>query len=357
MNTINSSIVRAIYLSSISTVFVPQGDVSTMSGMKNLNSGGGVNMIATPTGKAPQIGMTISNMQEMISYLQFVLEQAFQVIGLSQTSVSGDAPPSNIRSATALGMYYQKRDARYLSQQENFLTQIKNLMMSFVSILGSSSIIAKPFLKLSAFGDIDFRLLNECLFDKFTMSVGQTTDMPTNISGRIDIASTLLQMGIPQDDVFGIIGIVDLDHLTYEKQMRRLSVELFVDDVIGGRVSPVISDEMDLAYLQRHCQVKIIEEKIKKKPDFDVVGNLGILINEASKRLSEVNNLGNSGNVNNADNLQVRNGDFSNSGVNDLNTDVVGGNSLGLNVGGNLNSGGAGNSGGSLNSGVSGGSL
>jgi len=170
--------------------------------------------VLTGSGPAPEVLNWPATATDFVEWKEWVISSAFEFIGVSQLSASGQKPPG-LNSGAAIRDYQDVTDIRftllsqrfghfYVSVAERLISQAKELYKKTKKL--NVKVKGKKFIEEIDWKDID---LSE---DEYSIDLYETSSLPRTPSGKLSMIQELLQGSlITPDEGRRLLQFPDLD--------------------------------------------------------------------------------------------------------------------------------------------------
>lgn len=270
INNILRNIQTAQRLMSVPRVFVQNGSLVNSKIDNNIGA------IVKYTGQAPIFQTPNAVNPEIYSHLQWLVQQSFEQIGISQMSANG-AVPAGLEAAVAMREYSEQTSERFQvvgQKWESFYQECAAITIDLTKDLMSSD--AKPKVKVQDgkfMKTLDWKSIN-LPEEKYTLRMYSANILPTTPAGKLAKVQELVQIGwIPKNEGFKLLDFPDLD--AYSNQVLSSSnlTDKMIDAALesGKYIAP--EPQMDLQAALSTAQQRYLEAKLDGCPS----RNLGAL--------------------------------------------------------------------------------
>lgn len=204
---------------------------------------------------------------EIYQHLQFLIKSAYEIAGISQLTATSQKP-AGVESGIALMTLQDVQSDRFTEvgraweelhskAAEHFIALAREMPKDWVvKSLGNDELLEIPW--------------SEAVLEteQYQLQVMPTSLLPNSVPGRIEIANTLLQMGVLQPlDIFDMINLPDLKTAYKRTMSGRDIVEKELDQIVnhGKYLSPEPYD--DLQYGLKRAQEEYNRGRLRNLPE------------------------------------------------------------------------------------------
>jgi hypothetical protein len=190
------------------------------------------------SGTPPSFQNPISIAQDMVQYVQFLLQSAFQEIGISQLSASSQKP-AGLNSQVALREYNDietERFASFAASWENFHMDIARQQIDLAKDLAKENVNYGVWgkqgkgVKFVKFSEIDLK------DESYVMQAYPTSLLAGTPSGQLDKVSDLISLQIvTPDEAASLIDFPDTEAVLGIKNADRDDIMYTLESLLDGK--------------------------------------------------------------------------------------------------------------------------
>ncbi len=284
INNILRNIQTAQRLCSVPRIFVQNGSLVNSKLDNNIGA------VVKYTGQAPVFETPRAVNGEIYSHLQWLVQAAFEQIGISQMSANG-AVPAGLEAAVAMREYSEQTSERFMvvgQKWEAFYQECANVVIDLTKDLETAKKSPKVKVTEGRFmKSLDWKSVN-LAEDKYTLRMFSANILPTQPAGKLAKVQELVQIGwIPKEEGFKLLDFPDLDAYSNKVLSSSNLTDKMIEAALENAKYIAPEPEMKLQEALATAQERYLEAKLDGCPG----RNLAVLARwiEAVKGLMPAN--------------------------------------------------------------------
>ena len=194
--------------------------------------------------------------QQQLTYLQFLMDTAYELAGVSKLSAQSQKPPG-LQSGIALQEYYDIQSERFAEVEKNMAlcdVEVANLLIDEAKSLSEDNgefhadWADQTLIHRIKWSEVDMER------DQFRMQLEPTSFLPETRAGKLQLSEKLAEMGIIQGEEIGsLLG----GHPDIDRAMRRRNAPL---NAILHHVELLQDESADLPTPDSHMNLQLAME-------------------------------------------------------------------------------------------------
>lgn len=263
---------------------VPRIYIDELSKIVETAFNNNIGTIIKGRGPAPQFLNATSNAPEIYEWIKWLIENAYQMSGISQMSAASQKP-AGLNSGEAQRVYLDTQDTRFSALErryQNMYTDLSYLMIDCaIDIEKETGKYTTVYPGRDGTRVVDLPELGEALRDTYVIQCFEESSLPKDPAGRAAKLSEWLAAGeISKQEWRRLSAIPDLqqsDSLALALENRILhDLDAIIDDGMKGYnpPDPFVLDPTDLAttlavnYINKYSVTDLEEEKMQLLRDY-----------------------------------------------------------------------------------------
>lgn len=277
INKLLQNIQTAQRLVAIPRVFVQNGSLVSAKIDNNIGA------IVKHTGPAPTFSTPQAMTGEIYSHLKWLVDSAFEQIGVSQMSANGSVP-AGLEAAVAMREYADQTSERFQVQGqrwETFYQDCAKIVIDLTKDLMTASKmenskVKAPKVKVQD-GDfmktLDWKSI-DLEEDKYTLRMFAANILPTTPAGRLAKVQELIQTGmVSMEDGRSLLDFPDLQSVLNPLEASKNLTDKMIDEALENARYIAPEPQMDLVKALSMAQSRGLQAKLDGCPS----RNLGVL--------------------------------------------------------------------------------
>jgi hypothetical protein len=275
INKLLKNISIAQRLVAVPTVWVESGSLVDVSHISRE-----IGQINRYTGNIPQTVTPQAMSPEVYQHVETLYHKAFELTGINQASAAGRRDPA-LKSGIALRTAQEIETERFILQTKNYTKTFSDLAKIIVDV-AKDLYESKNDLKVKAkqssvVREIKWSEVN-VEEDKYTITVDETSALPSTLAGKLDTVADMIQLGLIEDKEYAsrMLQLPDLRdyHSRHDASLNEITLQLenIVEEGIYEGPDPHVNpqqarDEANKAYLKyKHTDIE--KERLQLIDDY-----------------------------------------------------------------------------------------